>query len=79
MLSFKKFVLVFFCIILHSVSCSVLNIWCSFFLYVYIAKLQAHSQVYTNRKLLNLKKAPERQVVSVLFSTEKGRKQNKIK
>ena len=79
MFSFKKFVVVFFCIILHSVSCSVLNIWCCFFLYGYIAKLQAHSQVYTNRKLLNLKKTPGRQVVTVLFSTEKGRKQNKIK
>ena len=32
--------------------------------------MQAHSQVYANGKLLNLEKAPGRQVISVLFSTK---------
>ena len=32
--------------------------------------MQAHSQVYVNGKLLNLEKAPGRQVISVLFSTK---------
>ena len=37
---------------------------------ILLQKLQAHSQVYVNGKLLNLEKAPGRQVISVLFSTK---------
>ena len=89
--SFKKFGTVFFSTILHAISvwCGLLKIWCSFFLYsfigkfywkwLYIQKLQAHSQNYVNRKLSNLQKAPGRQLVSVLFSTKEGGKRNEMK
>ena len=46
---------------------------------ILLQKLQAYSQVYVNRKLLNLEKALGRQVVSVLFSTNKVGKQNEMK
>ena len=36
-------------------------------------------QGYVNRKLLNLEKALGRQVFSIVFSTEKGGKQNEMK
>ena len=35
---------------------------------ILLQKLQAHSQVYVNGKLLNLEKAPGRQVFAVLLS-----------
>ena len=38
---------------------------------ILLQKLQAHSQVYVDEKLLNFEKSPERQVVSVLFSRKK--------
>ena len=37
-------------------------------------KLQVHSQVYLHGKLLNLEKAPGRQVISVLFPKKDDRK-----
>ena len=40
---------------------------------ILLQKLQAHSQVYVNGKLLNLKKAPGRQVVCFVLHKE-GRK-----
>ena len=44
-----------------------------------LQKLPAHTQVYVDGKLLNLEKAPGRQVVSVLFSTKEGGKRNEMK
>ena len=41
--------------------------------------MQAHSQVYVNGKLLNLEKAPGRQVISVLFSTKEEGIWNEMK
>ena len=38
---------------------------------ILLQKLQAHSQVYVDEKLLNFEKSPARQVVSVLFSRKK--------
>ena len=46
---------------------------------VLLQKLPAHTQVYVDGKLLNLEKAPGRQVVSVLFSTKEGGKRNEMK
>ena len=46
---------------------------------ILLQKLQAHSQVYVNQKLLNLEIAPGRQIVSVFFSTKEGGKQNEMK
>ena len=45
-----------------------------FFCMILLQKLQAHSQIYVNGKLVNLEKAPRRQVVSALFSTKEGGK-----
>ena len=45
---------------------------------ILLQKLQAHSQVYVNRKLLNLEKAPGRQVVAVLLSKKRGGKSNEM-
>ena len=46
---------------------------------IFLQKLQAYSQVYVNGKLFNLEKGLGRQVVSVLLSTNKGGKRNKMK
>ena len=43
---------------------------------ILLQKLQAHSQVHVNGKLLNLEKALGRQVFSVLLSTKEGGKEN---
>ena len=43
---------------------------------IFLPKLQAHSQVCVNRKLLNLEKAPGMQVVSIVFSTKEGGMEN---
>ena len=45
---------------------------------ILLQKLQAHSQVYIDGELLNLKKAPGRQVVSILLSTKEGGNRNKM-
>ena len=46
---------------------------------ILLQKLQAHSQVYISVKLLNFEIAPIREAVSVLLSTKKGGKRNKMK
>ena len=46
---------------------------------ILLQKLQAHFQVYVSGKLLNLEKAPGRQVASVFFSTEEGGKRSEMK
>ena len=46
---------------------------------ILLQKLQAYFQVYVNGKLLNLEKAPGRQVVSILFSTKESEKRNEMK
>ena len=43
---------------------------------ILLRKLQAHSQVCVNGKLLNLEKAPGIQVVSIVFSTKQGGMEN---
>ena len=48
-------------------------------LYDFIAKVASSFLVYVNGKLLNLEKALERQVVSNVFSTKEGGKQNEMK
>ena len=43
---------------------------------ILLRKLQAHSLICANGKLLNLEKAPGRQVVSIVFSTKEGGMEN---
>ena len=43
---------------------------------ILLRKLQAHSQVCVNGKLINLEKAPGMQVVSIVFSTQEGGMEN---
>ena len=40
---------------------------------ILLPKLKAYSQVCVNGKLLNLEKAPGRQVVSIVFSTKENK------
>ena len=45
---------------------------------ILLQKLQGHSQVYVNMKLLNLEKAAGRQVVSISFSSKEGGHRNEM-